>query len=502
MTKKTKIIIAIISSIVIVAGIITGILVLRKDKPKENIEVTALEVLKPLEVSDSSKAANQTISNVVKITNKLNDKQTIYGTGFFDKSGYLITNSHVVDIEGELSIEYTDGTTSKAQIYSNDIISDIALLSVEDVKVKALPTKSTLDLELTDEVYSIGYQLNLKGNATITRGILSAKRVASGIEFLQTDSPVNSGGSGGPVINDKGQVLGMVTLASDNATLSFAISSDTLELYIEKLIKAKTVTYITEKRATNALSAVLKEVNYQDDDIYDEDDYFEKDNDDEDNDKDDDDDKKESSSSTPSNPVAPEKDYTLEALPYYMEVPKNEPLSTDIKTYFKVGKDLTNCKLDLSKVNVEIGGEYEIIAICDQKSATKKITNIAPIPPSPVKIPTFNMDETKNNVTSFDQVKGYWFYPGYKDVCIGYTFVVDSYSFETRTFDTYNNRLSYNNGGGYQYYTFEEILAQQKLWLEGDWLAVTTNGHTMYFTRKPGQGIYNETHMNMTGWCE
>ena len=231
--KKVLILVSIIL-ILILVGIIIGVVLLKvKNNNQKEIGVTVLELLTPLEKKDSVVAVKQTKENIVRVINKVDDKKTIYGTGFFDKSGYLITNSHVVDIKGEISIQYDDGTLSDAIIYSNDILSDLALLYVEDVKVKALPIESTLNLEVTNELYSIGYQLNLEGEATVTKGILSAKRVASGIEFLQTDAPVNSGGSGGPVINEFGQVLGIVTLASDNATLSFAISGDTLNLYIE-----------------------------------------------------------------------------------------------------------------------------------------------------------------------------------------------------------------------------------------------------------------------------
>ena len=415
----------------------------------------------------------------------------------------MVTNSHVVDIKGEITIEYPDGSVIPAQIYSNDIKSDIALLIVDDVKIKALPLISTIDLEITDEVYSIGYQLNLEGDATVTKGILSAKRVASGIEFLQTDSAVNPGGSGGPVINDKGELLGMISLASENATLSFAISSDTLELYIDKLIKAPEITYITNKREGNALSAVLKEVNYSSTDIYDEDKYFKSDEKkDNDGEKGEHNNQNDNEKPSTQQPPTPKKDYSITETDQTSRINKNKPLSSNVNYYFNIGKDLTNCKLDTSKVNLEVGGEYEISVTCDQNKATRILTNYAPIPPNQVAIPTINMDETKNNVTSFEQVKGYWYYPGYRDACIGYLFEVDSYHFFGQVFDANANRLSYNTGGSSVYYTFEEIMAQQKLWVEGNWLVVTYNGHTMYFTRTPGTGVYNENHLDDNGLCK
>ena len=124
----------------------------KSTKEKETSEINIIEVLQPLDTPDSAKAVNQTLNNIVKITNKISDKKIVYATWFFYESGYLVTNSHVVDIKGEITIEYPDGSVIPAQIYSNEIKSDIALLIVDDVKIKALPLKSTIDLEITDEV--------------------------------------------------------------------------------------------------------------------------------------------------------------------------------------------------------------------------------------------------------------------------------------------------------------------------------------------------------------
>ncbi len=274
LNKKLIIVLSIIGIVLILA--VSALVVWKIYTDNKDYEVGVIDVVEVLKNGDSSDAAKQTIKNVVQIINEVEDKK-IYGTGFFDESGYLVTNSHVVDIKGDISVLYNSGSLSKAKIYSNDIVSDIALLTVEEVKCKALPFGSTMQLEVTDEVYSVGHQLKIGGDASVTKGIVSAKRSASGIEFIQTDAAVNSGGSGGPVINSKGEVLGMVTLASDNATLSFAISSDTLDLYIDKLINNKKVTYITEKRDTNALGIVLKEVNYTEEDIYGENDLLKED---------------------------------------------------------------------------------------------------------------------------------------------------------------------------------------------------------------------------------
>ena len=519
MKRKVLLIICVFMLVLLLVGCSNGKKIENnKDKTLQNIEVSALEVLSPLEVEDSAKASKQVKENIVKIINKIDDKNTIYGTGFFDKSGYLVTNSHVVDLEGEITVQYSDGSVSNAIIYSNDTLSDLALLSVEDVKVKALPIVSTMNLEVTNELYSIGYQLNLEGEASVTKGILSAKRVASGIEFLQTDAAVNSGGSGGPVINAKGEVLGIISLANENATLSFAISSDTLLLYIDKLIKNSDVKYVTEKRETNALSSVLKEVNYKEEDIYDEEKYLKKNNGnnpDKNKDGNEDDDNgignnkehtnngngnnsNNSNNEAKKEPVVvePVKDYSLEYNGKAKYIHYKNTLSTDINHYFIIGKDLTNYKLDVSQVNMEKNGEYPISVTCDQKSMSETIIVIAPIPPNEVKIPEIVMDETQHNVTSLSQIEGVWYYPGYQDVCQKFYFNVDMYSWDVMTMDQYAGRLSYNTGGGSQFFEFDEMFVGVKMWVQGNYLVITTDRSQYTLTREKGVGVYNENHID------
>lgn len=166
------------------------------DNKSQNNVLTINEVT-PLENGNSSEAAELIKQNIVKVTNKIGENTNIIGTGFFHKSGYLVTNSHIVDIKGTIEITYSDGTSSTASIYSNDITSDIALLKVEDNTKKAMYFGNTLSLKITDEVYAIGYPYALEGEASVSKGILSARRSAGGIEFLQSDISLNQGNSGG-----------------------------------------------------------------------------------------------------------------------------------------------------------------------------------------------------------------------------------------------------------------------------------------------------------------
>ena len=113
------------------------------------------------------------------IFNKVKNSE-ITGTGFFIENGYLLTNSHVVDIKGDIIVEYSDGKTSKATLVSNEIVSDLAILKVDSVNALALPLGETLNIKSTDDLYAIGYAFDLKGEASITKGILSARRSIAG----------------------------------------------------------------------------------------------------------------------------------------------------------------------------------------------------------------------------------------------------------------------------------------------------------------------------------
>ena len=230
-------------------------------------------VIQKVDLTNSDGSLANVKSQVVRITNTVK-KNKIVGSGFFISDGYLVTNSHVVDIKGDITIQYSDGSTSKATLISNDITSDVAVLSVENINALAMHFGNTLNVKIANDLYAVGYAANLEGESSITKGILSARRSIAGIEYLQTDAAINSGFSGGPLLNKSGEVVGMNSLANDNATIGMAISSEALQNIINNLIENKNVSYLEKDRPTNALSSVLKEVGYEIDDLYNEWEFF------------------------------------------------------------------------------------------------------------------------------------------------------------------------------------------------------------------------------------
>jgi putative serine protease PepD len=153
--------------------------------------------------------------------------------------GLIMTNSHVVESGGTITVELSDGRTVDATLVGRDAAADIAVLRAEGVSDLTPATLGTSsNLAVGDSVLVFGSPLGLEG--TVTAGIVSAvdREVSesggsdmSGL--IQTDAPINAGNSGGPVVNSAGQVVGITvaiaTTSEDggNIGVGFAIPIDT-----------------------------------------------------------------------------------------------------------------------------------------------------------------------------------------------------------------------------------------------------------------------------------
>lgn len=261
-SNKKKIIIC----IVIISILITSIslfLINDKNKAKKqnNDPKNDFTNISVLTEADEVKAAKLIKENIVRVVNKVGEHE-IVGTGFFIEEGYLLTNSHNVDIKGEISIEYFDGTTDKATVYSNSIDMDIALLKVDNPKVNYMTFIKTDNLEVTNNVLAAGYSFNFKGEASITKGSISAKRTSGIMNYIQSDISMNKGCSGGPLFNDKAQIIAMNTFASENGNIGISITSESITESIQILLKDPKANYLNTKRPVNPINDVLVNIGY------------------------------------------------------------------------------------------------------------------------------------------------------------------------------------------------------------------------------------------------
>ena len=151
------------------------------------------------------------------------------GSGFIvDADGYILTNEHVISGNTRLTVVLDDGTRLTPQVIDSDASRDIALLKVDSSRPLTALSFGTSVRE-GEEVVALGHPLDLGASMTITKGIVSALRTVYGIQYVQTDAAINPGNSGGPLLNLKGEVVGMNTSDWDDAVgIGFAIKFDVL----------------------------------------------------------------------------------------------------------------------------------------------------------------------------------------------------------------------------------------------------------------------------------
>jgi S1-C subfamily serine protease len=173
------------------------------------------------------------------------------GSGFVvDKAGHVVTNYHVVSGAKEVRVSFSNGASTKASVEGTDPSSDLAVLKI-DASSRALtplPLGNSDAMEVGDPVVAIGNPFGL--DRTVTAGIVSAIQRAitapNGYTIdhvIQTDAAINHGNSGGPLLNGRGQVIGVNSQidtggsSSGNVGVGFAVPSNTVKTVIAQLIR-------------------------------------------------------------------------------------------------------------------------------------------------------------------------------------------------------------------------------------------------------------------------
>jgi serine protease Do len=165
------------------------------------------------------------------------------GSGFIiDPAGYVVTNNHVIEGADEITVILDDGDEMKATLVGTDEKTDLALLKV--TSKNPLPTARMGDSDkarVGEWVMAIGDPFGLGG--TVTTGIISARNrdINAGAydDFIQTDAPINRGNSGGPLLNARGEVIGVnsqiETETGGNVGIGFAVPVNTVREVVSQL---------------------------------------------------------------------------------------------------------------------------------------------------------------------------------------------------------------------------------------------------------------------------
>jgi serine protease Do len=167
-------------------------------------------------------------------------KQRSLGSGFIiDKEGYIVTNNHVIEDADDIKVKLANGDEFDATVVGRDPKTDLALIKIPKSRdLKPIPWGKSEDMLVGDWVVAIGSPFGLE--QTVTAGIVSAKgrTIGSGPydDFIQTDASINQGNSGGPLLNLKGEVIGINTaIIAGGQGIGFAIPTTLAHGIIDQL---------------------------------------------------------------------------------------------------------------------------------------------------------------------------------------------------------------------------------------------------------------------------
>lgn len=201
----------------------------------------------------------KSIDSVVGITTKTKaTKNTIFGsqTGYVEgvgsgsivtKDGYILTNSHVVSNgdASEINVLLSDNKTMKAKLVWNDTTLDLAVIKVEANNLDPIDLGDSDKVSVGDKAVAIGNPLGLELQSTVTSGIISGLNRTVSFEngaqmdgLMQTDAAINSGNSGGALLNSKGELIGINTAKAGNSDgIGFAIPVNLAKKVIKEIAK-------------------------------------------------------------------------------------------------------------------------------------------------------------------------------------------------------------------------------------------------------------------------
>lgn len=225
------------------------------------IETTKREVT----VTDTgiAEAVSKVYDSVVVVESYVRDQLYATGTGFVykkdDNTGYILTNSHVIESADEVRVVFTNNEREKVEIVGSDSYSDIAVLAVDaDKVISVAELGSSEDTQVGDTAFAVGAPLDSETYAwTVTRGIVSGKNRTVSVEttngfqsssyimeVLQTDAAINNGNSGGPLCNSNGEVIGITNMKLASSTIEgmgFAIPIETAISYADKFVNGENI---------------------------------------------------------------------------------------------------------------------------------------------------------------------------------------------------------------------------------------------------------------------
>ncbi|MCZ6867399.1 MAG: trypsin-like peptidase domain-containing protein, partial [Chloroflexi bacterium] len=212
---------------------------------KRGVEVSEDSIV----ISDASRLEDLTAQEVTaQVRGAVVRVETNLGSGsgfIIDSNGLIVTNNHVISDATEITIFLEDGTSFEGSVLGRDLVHDLAVVQIDATDLPTMSLGDLSQLPLASEVIVAGYPLGVT-DLTITTGLVSSIKddLGRNIIWVQTDAAVNPGNSGGPILNLRGEVVGIVTAKFVDITIEgvgFAISINTIKLYLEILLQGETI---------------------------------------------------------------------------------------------------------------------------------------------------------------------------------------------------------------------------------------------------------------------
>lgn len=248
----------------VVYFLLTGVGTKNKETSENTKQIeTKQEDTKPIEIKENesmeSVVVKKSIDSVVGInTVSKVTRQSFFGpqSGYVEgigsgsivsEDGYIVTNSHVVsDGEAkEINVLFNNGETAPAELVWNDASLDLAIIKVasDNENLKAIDIGDSDEMGVGDRVVAIGNPLGFELQSTVTSGIISGLNRSvsfnTGVQMdglMQTDAAINSGNSGGALLNSRGELIGINTAKAGNSDgIGFAIPINSVKPVIDKI---------------------------------------------------------------------------------------------------------------------------------------------------------------------------------------------------------------------------------------------------------------------------
>jgi dipeptidyl aminopeptidase/acylaminoacyl peptidase len=207
---------------------------------KKGVMVTEASVIIPNLASATEEMTAQQITSyardaVVKISTDLGS-----GSGFIiGADGFILTNNHVVSDAEEITVYLEGDSDYEGTVLARDMVHDLALVKINESGLPTLEIGDLSGVDLGEQVIVMGYPMD-KENVTVTSGLVSSIEYDDGsnVIWVQTDSAVNPGNSGGPMLDHYGRVIGVVSAKTINIAVegvAYAVSANTINMYLPEI---------------------------------------------------------------------------------------------------------------------------------------------------------------------------------------------------------------------------------------------------------------------------